>query len=161
MLGDDSYKLVSLTGQKTVSIYGSSSSSFYVGSNGYITFGQGDYDGGESFANHFNTKRISCLFNDFDPSASGAVTWQQLSNRVVVTWQGVPELGHSNSSTFQVEMYFDGRIQLAWLGVESRGRSGRIVAGPWPACKFSRDRFFAVSSMQGGASGYFRLCADR
>jgi len=120
MLGDDSYKLVSLTDQKTVSIYGSSFSSFYIASNGYITFGQGDYDGGESFADHFSIKRISCLFNDLDPSAGGAVTWQQFTDRVVVTWQGIPELGRGNSSTFQVEMYFDGRIQLAWLGVESK-----------------------------------------
>jgi hypothetical protein len=120
ILGDDSFKLVSLTDQNTVSIYGSSFPSFYIGSNGYITFYQGDYDCGESFADHFSARRISCLFNDFDPSAGGAVTWQQLADRVAVTWQDVPELGRSNSSTFQVEMYFDGRIQLAWLGVESQ-----------------------------------------
>ena len=119
ILGDDTCTLISLTDQKTVSIFGSSFPCFYVGSNGYITFSEGDYDCGESFSDHFNAKRISCLFNDFDPSASGMVTWQQLSDRVVVTWQDIPELGRISSNTFQVEMYFDGRIQLAWLGVES------------------------------------------
>ncbi|MCJ7674647.1 MAG: hypothetical protein MUO33_05785, partial [Sedimentisphaerales bacterium] len=119
ILGDDTCTLISLTDQKTVSIFGSSFPCFYVGSNGYITFSEGDYDCGESFSDHFNTKRISCLFNDFDPSAGGMVTWQQLSDRVVVTWQDIPELGRISSNTFQVEMYFDGRIQLAWLGVES------------------------------------------
>ena len=120
ILGDDTCALISLTDQKTVSIYGSSFPCFYAGSNGYITFSEGDYDCGESFSDHFNAKRISCLFNDFDPSAGGAVTWQQLSNRVVVTWQDIPELGRISSNTFQVEMYFDGRIQLAWLQVESQ-----------------------------------------
>jgi hypothetical protein len=119
-LGDDNCTLINLTDQKMLSIYGSTFASFYVTSNGYITFSKGDYDGGESFSDHFNTKRISCLFNNFDPSAGGMVTWQQLSDRVVVTWQGIPELGRGNSNTFQVEMYFDGRIQLAWLGVESK-----------------------------------------
>jgi hypothetical protein len=31
----------------------------------------------------------------------------------------VPEYGESNSNTFQIEMYFDGRIQLSWLGIAS------------------------------------------
>ncbi len=116
-LNDDDYQLVTLSGQESVSIYGRRFSGFYVGSNGCITFSYGDDTRHVSFFRHFFTERISCLFADFDPSVSGAVCWRQLADRVVVTWQDIPEYGRSNTSTFQVEMYFDGRIQLAWLAV--------------------------------------------
>ena len=122
-LDDDDYQLVHLSNQKTVSIFGSSFSSFYVGSNGYITFTRGDEVNQESFSEHFATKRISVLFNDFDPTTApseDAVSWKQLSDRVVVTWKNVPEFFRVNLSTFQVEMYFDGRIRLVWLYIEAR-----------------------------------------
>jgi transposase len=61
--------------------------------------------------------RVSCLFNDFDPSSSGTVSIKQLTDRVVVTWEQIYQFGSSGCSTFQIEMYFDGRIQLAWLEV--------------------------------------------
>ena len=118
-LGDDSYEFVQLSYQATVSIFGNSFSGFYVGSNGYITFTEGDNDHSESLSDHFDTRRISCLFDDLNPSGGGLVSWKQLADRVVVTWMKVPEYGESNSNTFQVEMYFDGRIQLAWLGIAS------------------------------------------
>jgi hypothetical protein len=102
-----------------VSIYGNSFSGFYVGSNGYITFTEGDTDHSESLSDHFDTRRISGLFDDLNPSGGGLVNWKQLADRVVVTWMKVPEYGESNPNTFQVEMYFDGRIQLAWLGIAS------------------------------------------
>ncbi|MFZ2145970.1 MAG: dockerin type I repeat-containing protein [Sedimentisphaerales bacterium] len=118
-LGDDNYRNVKLSNQATVSIFGSSFSSFYVGSNGYITFTEGDNDHSESLSDHFDTRRISCLFNDLNPAGGGLVSWKQLADRVVVTWVKVPEYGESNSNTFQVEMYFDGRIRLSWLGIAS------------------------------------------
>jgi len=116
-LSDDGYEYISLAGQRTVSICGSIFAGFYVGSNGYITFSEVDIDGSQSLADHFDTPRVSCLFNDFDPSSSGTVSIKQLNDRVVVTWEQVPQYDIGGSSTFQVEMYFDGTIQLAWLEV--------------------------------------------
>ena len=116
-LGDDSYEFVKLSNQATVSIFGSSFSSFYVGSNGYITFTEEDSDYSESLSDHFDTRRISALFDDLNPSGGGLVSWKQLVDRVVVTWENVPEYGSNNPNTFQVEMYFDGRIQLSWLAI--------------------------------------------
>lgn len=116
MLSDDSSVSVSLGSGKTVVLYGQSYSSFYVGSNGYITFTQPDTDYSETLADHFDTPRISVLFDDLSPSEDTTVSWRQLSDRVVVTWEAMTEYG-TGSNTLQVEMYFDGRIQLAWLGV--------------------------------------------
>ncbi len=116
-LSDDGYEYISLAGQRTVSICGSIFAGFYVGSNGYITFSEGYIDNSKLLADHFDTPRVSCLFNDFDPSSSGTVSIKQLNDRVVVTWEQIPQYDIGGSSTFQVEIYFDGTIQLAWLEV--------------------------------------------
>jgi hypothetical protein len=158
-LGDDNCTLINLTDQKMLPIYGSTFASFYVSSNGYITFSEGDYDRSESFSDHFDTRRISCLFNDLDPSAGGMVTRQQLSDRVVVTWQDVPELGLGNSSTFQVEMYFDGRIQLAWLEVESKEGLVGLLDGLGLPANFQEGDFSQYPRCKMGPpaiSGYVR-----
>ncbi|GAF90640.1 unnamed protein product, partial [marine sediment metagenome] len=63
--------------------------------------------------------RISVLFDDLNPSGGGQVGWKQLVDRVAVTWEKVPEYGESSSNTFQIEMYFNGRIQLSWLAIAS------------------------------------------
>jgi hypothetical protein len=118
-LGDDDYEFVQLKGQETVFIFSSSFAGFYVGSNGYITFTEGDNEHSESLSNHFDTKRISVLFEDLNPSQDGVISWKELADRVAVTWENVPEYGSSNTNTFQIEMFFDGSIQLSWLTVEA------------------------------------------
>ncbi len=117
VLTDDSYKDARLSDQKKLKIFGYNYERFFVGSNGYITFNFGDTSRNNILMNHFNTKRISVLFNDFDPSRRGAVRWKQLEDRAVVTWENVSEYVPINSNTFQVEMYYDGKIQLAWLDI--------------------------------------------
>ena len=119
-LGDDAFVSVKLANSKTVSIYGSSFTSFYVGSNGYITFTEGDTDYSETLQDQFDTLRVSSLFRDLNPTGGGKVSWRQLSDRAVVTWENVPQYGLSNSNTFQITLYFDGRIQLAWTRVDAR-----------------------------------------
>ncbi|MBN1511996.1 MAG: trypsin-like peptidase domain-containing protein, partial [Phycisphaerae bacterium] len=98
-LSDDSYASVSLTGGAQVSLYGVSYSTFYPGSNGYITFTAGDNARNETLADHFDLPRISAVFDDFDPDDQGLVSWKQLADRVVVTWEDVPEYNTSNSNT--------------------------------------------------------------
>ncbi|WP_042724213.1 M36 family metallopeptidase [Chthoniobacter flavus] len=115
-LSDDSYALVTLTGAQ-VSLYGTTYSSFYVGSNGYITFNSGDSTYSESLSAHFNRPRISALFRDLNPGTGGTVSWKQLSDHVAVTWQNVPEFGTSNSNSFQIELYFDGRLRITCLNI--------------------------------------------
>jgi len=117
VLSDDSSALVTLSGGDTVSLYGTSYGSFYVGSNGYATFTVGDSDYTETLADHFAMPRLSGVFDDLNPSVGGTVTWKQLADRAVVTWQAVPEYGTSNSNTFQIEMHFDGTIVISYLDV--------------------------------------------
>jgi hypothetical protein len=116
-LGDDDFEFVKIIGQEKVSVFGSEFGSFYVGSNGFITFTEGDNDYSESLQDHFDMKRISVLFNDLNPSNEGLVSRKQLSDRVVVTWEDVREYSGDGSNTFQVEMFFDGKVQLSWLEI--------------------------------------------
>ncbi|MGA1795435.1 MAG: S8 family serine peptidase, partial [bacterium] len=118
-LSDDSYRSVSLLSGKTVSLYGTRYGTFYVGSNGYITFTGGDRDYMESLDVHFELPRISALFDDLDPNAQGTVTWRQLEDRAVVTWQNVPQCNTTDSNTFQIEMHFDGTIVISYLAIAS------------------------------------------
>jgi len=67
-LGDDDSIQVLLEDGKEVSIYGYSYSSFWVGSNGCITFERADSSVDENFANHFSQRRISGLYDDLNPS---------------------------------------------------------------------------------------------
>ena len=119
---DDDSLRVDLANDRTVSFYGASAGSFYVGANGYITFGRADRRYEATLAKHFETPRIAALFDDLDARALvPGVTWKQLEDRVVVTWQDVPEHGQlpENNNDFQVELFFDGRIRITWLELHS------------------------------------------
>lgn len=119
-LGDDAFTFVKLAGSATVSIYGSDFTGFYVGSNGYITFTEGDTDYSESLADHFDTLRVSSLFHDLNPSGGGQISWKQLADRAVVTWDDVPQFGSNSSNTFQIALYYDGTIQLSWADIDAQ-----------------------------------------
>jgi hypothetical protein len=112
-LSDDDYEAVTVG--TAVSLYGVGYNTFYVGSNGYITFGGGDTDYTESLVDHFDMPRISGAFDDLNPSSGGTVSWKQLADRVAVTWQGVPEYSNTGANTFQIELFFDGTITLSYL----------------------------------------------
>ena len=128
-LSDDDSELVNIGGGQTVELYGVAYSSFYVGSNGYITFTGGDTDYTESLSDHFDTPRVSANFDDYNPASAGTVSWKQLADRMAVTWQGVPEYGSSNSNNFQVELFFDGRIRMTYQGMASSDGIGGLSEG--------------------------------
>ncbi len=128
-LSDDDYERIYLGGGETVPLYGIEYSDFYVGSNGYLTFGAGDSDYSPSLEDHFNRPRISTLFDDLNPGVGGTVSWRQLLDRAVVTYEDVPEYGTSNSNTFQIEMFFDGEIHVTWLGIDSASSVAGLSAG--------------------------------
>lgn len=125
-LGDNGSVQVTLTEGKTVRLFGESYGSFYVGSNGYLTFTQPDADGSESLEDQFRTPRVSALFADLMPRSDTTISTRQLSDRVVVTWQNIGQPSVSTArNSFQVAMYFDGRVEMAWLSVYA----GKAIVG--------------------------------
>src|SRR3954466_14452822 len=116
-LSDDSSAKVTLSGTNKISLYGTKTNAFFIGSNGYLTLNSSDSTYLESFASHFVLPRISLLFHDLNPGSAGTVSWLQLSNRVAVTFQNVPQYGFTTPNNFQAELFFDGRIRLTWLNI--------------------------------------------
>ncbi len=114
---DDGYALVTLASGHSVALYGTTYTSFYVGTNGYITFGSYDTAYSESLANHFNKPRVSALFDDLNITSPGTCTKKELADRVVITWLNVTEYNANNSNTFQIELFYDGQITISYLAI--------------------------------------------
>ncbi len=138
-LTDDDAVKVDLAGGKQVRLYGEVYSSFYVGSNGYITFTAADTSPTASFDSHFAQPRVAALIADLnpsnlDPNLGRFVSWKQMPDRAVVTWSGVPTYQTSDSNSFQIELFFDGRIRITLLALgNSGGLIGLSVGGGTPA----------------------------
>ncbi len=115
-LSDDDSEQVTLPTDLTVWFYGATYGSLHVGSNGYVTFDSGDTDYTESLDDHFDQVRISALFDDLNPSSGGTVSWKTAfgDTAVAITWDGVPEYSSSNSNTFQIVLFKDGTLWLAY-----------------------------------------------
>ena len=148
-LADDSYATVQLTGSAQIPFYGVRYSTFYIGSNGYVTFSSGDSSYQESLARHFSQPRISALFDDLNPSHGGKVSWKQLNDRVAVTFQEVPKNYSGKPNSFQIEMFFDGVLRVTHLEIAIRdglvglSRGGGLLPefaesnlNDYPACFF-------------------------
>ncbi len=117
-LGDDDYEIVDLNGM-SVSLYGKEYDRFYIGSNGYISFVSGDTSYLESLEQHFSLPRISALFDDLNPEAGGQISFKMLADKIVVTFENVPDYSLGSLNSFQIEMWFDGKIRLTWLNIGS------------------------------------------
>ncbi len=171
-ISGDNFQKVTLAQGATVRLYGQAYSEFYVGANGYITFGSGDFNAVESLVSHFNRPRISALFTDLNPT-QGQISWRQMMDRAVVTYTNVVETGTPGDNSFQIEMFYDGRIRMTWLGLSapdglvglSRGTGippdylpsdlssyGSCPAGPHPA-DFDGDGDVDLSDF-----GHLQLC---
>ena len=111
-LSDDSSQEVSIPFD--FDLYGTSWDSVFVGSNGYVTFGSGSSDYTESFADLFALPTIAPLFDDLNPSSGGTVSTRAVNGAFAITWEGVVEYGTSNPQTFQVVLYENGELAMAW-----------------------------------------------
>ncbi len=118
-LGDDDYATVAMTGGDQAHLYGASYDEFFVGSNGYVTFNAGDIQHSDTLAEHFSQPRISGLFDDLDPTAGGTVSYKKLSDRIAVTFEGVPQYSDNDSNNFQIELFYDGRIRITLLDIDA------------------------------------------
>lgn len=129
-LSDDSFHQVTLTNNRQISIYGMSSNALFIGANGHVTFNpvidtNFFYPGRDSY---FAATRVAPLYVDLNPATGGTVSYLQLSNRFVVTYENVPEFGVANVNNAQIELFYDGAIRVTWLRVDAtNGQS--IISG--------------------------------
>jgi hypothetical protein len=109
---------VKVTPSKAVPFFGIAYNDLYIGSNGYITFSEGDGSAIGNEGNHFSLPRVSAFFEDLDPSAGGTVSWKETESAVVVTYEDVP-LSSGGAVSAQVALQFDGTVVIALLGLDS------------------------------------------
>ena len=100
---------------------GTNHTSIWINSDGNITLGAGDSAStARDAARHIGgPPRVSPLFVDLDPTSVGSVHADVRADRLVVTWNGVPEFGATNSNTFQAVLHDDGSIDLVYDNVDA------------------------------------------
>ncbi|MHC4153385.1 MAG: S8 family serine peptidase [Planctomycetota bacterium] len=144
LLWDDDFDEVVLSEGAQVLFYGQRYDRFYIGSNGYITFGAGDTEYSALLPNHFNLPRISALFTDLDPPNDQCISYKQLQDRVAVTFEDVPLYGDKDAkSTFQIELFFvNGAVRISWQALATTAAVAGLSQG-----NGSPPAFFAESDL--------------
>jgi hypothetical protein len=124
-LDDDDAVSVRLSGGATIPFFGSARDRFFVGSNGYVTFDEGDAGNMATPAAFYALPRVAALLADLDPARGGEVHAAQLADRAVVTFDAVPHYQSENSNSFQIELFFTGVIRVTYLRMDdSAGVAG-------------------------------------
>ena len=122
-LTDDSYSNYSFGGGNTFNFFRNTYSSMFIGSNGFITFGEGDTDFSPSLSDFFDTPRIATFWRDLNPSTGGTVTVDEFSDRIVITFDSVPRAFSTQTVSFQTILHFQssttpGVIEFHYLGIQ-------------------------------------------
>lgn len=135
--GTGFWDTINLSGGKTVSLYGTDYSSFYVNCRGFLCFTEDHTYDLWYLDTHFSFPQI-CVFQTYfwEYAPDTIVSYKQLSDRVVITWQRMPEqYVHLNAtSDFQLEMFFDsGIIRMSWLNAQAYQALVGLSAGDFYA----------------------------
>src|SRR5437867_12091087 len=116
---DDGYAEVPFGSGFTFSFYGKAYDRVFVGTNGFITFGSGDFNSPAFVSlNAFAIRqpRIAAFWTDLDVTHAGIFV-KQAPRRFVITWRRVPLYGQAGSNTFQVQLFPDGRLAFLYRGM--------------------------------------------
>lgn len=115
----------------TFPFYGTNRTTAFVGTNGYITFNQGDATYSESLPAFNSLPRISAFFDDL---IGGGGMWvnASLPGRFVVTYNQMRHYSFGGSNTLQIILFADGRIQFGYRGITAltTGTITGLTPGP-------------------------------
>jgi hypothetical protein len=110
--------------------FGTRYDTLYIGTNGYITFIEGDTNSRVSAAAHVaELPRIAPLWADLDATRNGDIYYNRLEGRHLITWNKVGQTQASGKSTFQAVLYDDGRIAFHYKKVKARSSLVGISPG--------------------------------
>jgi hypothetical protein len=132
----------------TFPFYGHGWTTAFVGSNGYITFGRGDNTRVVETLAAFNAlPRISAFF---DHLIVGNGIWvnDQLPGRFVITYSNMSHSIDGGSSTLQITLFSDGRIQLAYRGIGTLASERITGLTPGPNSPPQEIDFSATPSLE-------------
>jgi hypothetical protein len=102
---------------ETLDFYGVVYDTVYVGSGGYVAFDNGTApETAGTLEEHFAAPEVSALGTGLDP-AQGTVSVLQSADRLAVTYEDMVEVGLDSVSNFQIELFFEGGVQVTYLDV--------------------------------------------
>jgi hypothetical protein len=130
--------LVTLQHGATVAVYDVRTNVLGINPSGPITFGQTDV-GGSRPESHFELPRITPML--VMCPASGNVSWKQLDDRLAVTYINVVPYEGTTKSSFQAELFFDGRIRFTYLSIGERGGLAGVSKGGGLPADFTGSDF--------------------
>ncbi|MGA1795239.1 MAG: choice-of-anchor D domain-containing protein [bacterium] len=108
---DDDYQEVPLS--FPFNLYGVEYTSIFVGSNGYITFGQGSYEGFNSpIPSPYMPAMVAGFWSDLCPGMSGDIYFKDLGDRAIVQFNNVVHFSGMGIYTFQMVLHANGTINL-------------------------------------------------
>jgi hypothetical protein len=98
-----------LCGPAAVTFAGTAYSSFFVSSNGFVSFGAGSADPTPTVAEfQSGPPRLAALWADLDPGSGGTVSTTAFQAALVVSFNDVPRSGAASASeTSTLEVVFD------------------------------------------------------
>lgn len=136
---NNGYREISF-GDKPFKFFGTSYDKFFVSTNGFITFNQGDVSGRTSAAALASQMpRIAPLWADLDVTTSGGIYHNRLEGRHIITWDGAPQAQYPNLSSFQLVLYDDGRFAFVYRKVKARNALVGISPGSSTALSAPMD----------------------
>ena len=110
--------------------YGVLCDTIYIGTNGYITFNQGDTSARVSAAALASEMpRIAPLWADLDVTGGGNIYYNRMDGRHLITWDTAREVVYGGKCTFQAVLYDDGRIAFVYKKVKARAALAGISPG--------------------------------
>lgn len=126
---DNGYLAVSFDGNH-FPFYGVSYDTFFVGTNGYVTFTRGDTSARISpSALATELPRIAPLWADLEVSESGSIYYRRLQDGYLFTWNKAGQPSNDGASTFQAVLYDDGRIAFVYKKVKAQAALVGISPG--------------------------------
>jgi uncharacterized protein (TIGR03437 family) len=115
--------------------YGQVYTQLFLNSDGNLTFGEADTSTNDRSISRATSgpPRIAALYRDMDPSvAANSVRVLSEPGRWVVSWVAVPEYSPSGfgvRQTFQIRLFPNGRIEIAFSGVTTQSAVVGISPG--------------------------------
>jgi len=87
-------------------------SQFQIGANGVVSFtaGQVGVTSAQLPSTSIPSQSLAAFWDDLDPGIAGSIRYHGTSERLVVSWLGVPRYGTTSYETFQIILYPDGKI---------------------------------------------------
>ncbi len=110
---------------------GSSYSSVFVNSNGYLTFGDGETGAYLPNVPDFESglPRIAPLWVDLNPSGGGIISAQSDAGVATISFSEVPEFFFGGSKTFSVSLSASGEVSTMYTGLTAPGGLSGVSAG--------------------------------